>query len=94
MLLDNKKNGKVGEKIRENISTNSALSIISGLFSIYGFEKLNFELITADAFIDNKHSTKIIEKFMLFDKQFYNQKDDCIDRRYKLSRKNWLTLKS
>jgi len=46
---ENKKNGKVGEKIRENISTDSALSIISGLFSIYGFEELKKELIKVES---------------------------------------------
>jgi len=26
---------------------------------------------------------------MYFEKEFYNQKDDCIDRRYKLTREKW-----
>ena len=67
--------------------------IAKGLID-YGFEKLNFKLVTADAYIQNKNSIKIIEKFMHFDKEFYNQKDECIDRRYKLNRKNWIALKS
>jgi len=44
MLLDNKKNGKVGDTLKENIHTGSRLSIISALFSIYGFEVLKKEL--------------------------------------------------
>lgn len=40
MLLDNKKKGNVGNTFKENISTESKLSVISGLFTIYGFEKL------------------------------------------------------
>ena len=63
--------------------------IAKGLID-YGFEKLNFELITADAYILNKKSIKIIEKFMLFDKEFYNQKDNCLDRRYKLTKIKWM----
>jgi len=59
--------------------------IAKGLID-YGFEKLDFELITADAYILNKKSIKIIEKFMFFDKEFYNQKDNCLDRRYKLTK--------
>ena len=66
--------------------------IAKGLID-HGFEKLNFELITADAYVLNKQSIKIIEKFMHFDKEFYNQNDDCMDRRYKLTRKNWITQK-
>jgi len=44
MLLDNKKNGKVGDKLRSHLANGSKLSIISGLFSIYGFESLKKEL--------------------------------------------------
>ncbi|WP_366555343.1 helicase-related protein [Aquibaculum sediminis] len=50
MLLDNKKNGKVGDALREHLNTGSRLSVISGLFSIYGFESLKNELKGLDAF--------------------------------------------
>ncbi|MDH5637442.1 MAG: SNF2-related protein, partial [Nitrospinota bacterium] len=49
MLLDNKKNGKVGDKLRTHLTNGSKLSIISGLFSIYGFESLKKELQNIDA---------------------------------------------
>jgi SNF2 family DNA or RNA helicase len=48
MLLDNKKNGKVGDTLRDNLQTGSSLSIISGLFSIYGFDALKKELNRVD----------------------------------------------
>jgi superfamily II DNA or RNA helicase len=44
MLLDNKKNGKVGDELRKHLTDGSKLSVISGLFSIYGFESLRKEL--------------------------------------------------
>ena len=44
MLLDNKKNGRVGDALRDSLSSDSRLSIISGLFSIYGFNALKKEL--------------------------------------------------
>ncbi len=44
MLLDNKKNGRVGDTLRDNLQSGAKLSIISGLFSIYGFEALKKEL--------------------------------------------------
>ncbi len=44
MLLDNKKNGKVGDALKENLQSGAHLSIISDLFSIYGFESLKKEL--------------------------------------------------
>lgn len=43
MLLDNKKTGRVGDKLKEDLENNSKLSIISGLFSIYGFKALQKE---------------------------------------------------
>ena len=44
MLLDNRQNGKVGDELRQHLSKGSKLSIISGLFSIYGFDSLRTEL--------------------------------------------------
>jgi len=44
MLLDNKKNGKVGDELRRHLSSGTRLSVLSALFSIYGFESLKKEL--------------------------------------------------
>ena len=44
MLLDNRKNGKVGDTLRDNLQAGSSLAIITGLFSIYGFDVLKKEL--------------------------------------------------
>lgn len=41
MLIDNKKNNKLGEVLKENIDNNCKLSIISGYFTLYGFSHLN-----------------------------------------------------
>ena len=48
MLLDIKKNGKVGDTLKDNIHKESRLSNISALFSIYGFDVLKKELSQAD----------------------------------------------
>ncbi len=48
MLLDNKKNGKVGDTLRDNLQAGSSLAIITGLFSIYGFDALKKELNRVD----------------------------------------------
>lgn len=48
MLLDNKKNGRVGDTLRESLQSGSRLSIISGLFSIYAFDALKKELNRID----------------------------------------------
>ncbi len=44
MIIDNKKNGKVGDVLKQNISNNSKLSVISGYFTIYAFAELKKEL--------------------------------------------------
>ncbi len=48
MLLDNKQNGKVGEALRQHFTKGSKLSVISALFSIYGYESLKKELSRVD----------------------------------------------
>ncbi len=47
VLLDNKGQGKVGDALAEGIQANSRLSILSGLFSIYGYSALKRQLARA-----------------------------------------------
>lgn len=47
-LLDNKQNGKVGDELKEDIKTNSKLSIISAYFTIYAYKELKKELNKID----------------------------------------------
>jgi len=90
LIVNNENENEIAYRFREKFwGFGYGSEIAKGLIN-YGFKKLNFELITADAFISNKKSIKIIEKFMNFDKEFYNSKDKCTDRRYKLSRESWL----
>ena len=44
MLIDNKKNTKVGNVLKEYISKGDKLSIISGYFTIYAFKELKSKL--------------------------------------------------
>ena len=50
MLLDNKIHGNVGKTLSENISKGSRLSVITGLFSIYGYQLLKKELSRVSSF--------------------------------------------
>lgn len=50
MLLDNRTNGKVGEELRKHIEKGSHLSVVSGLFSIFGYSELKKELEKIDHF--------------------------------------------
>ena len=55
----------------------------------YCFNTLKLEKITADVNVTNTGSRKILEKFLKFDKEFENEKEGCIDRRYFLYRSDW-----
>lgn len=48
-LLDNKNQGVVQDALKKNIQPNARLSILSGLFSIYGYAALKQELATIDS---------------------------------------------
>ena len=62
--------------------------IAKGLLD-FGFNEKNMNLITADVFIENIKSIKILEKFFTAKKEFFNNEDDCIDRRYIVRKENW-----
>ena len=48
MLLDNKGQGKVGDALAKGIQANARVSILSSLFSIYGYSALKKQLERAD----------------------------------------------
>ena len=47
-FLDNKQNGEIGDELKEDIKTNSKLSIISAYFTIYAYKELKKELNRID----------------------------------------------
>ena len=49
VLLDNKGQGKVGDALSESIQAGARLSVVSGLFSIYGYAILKNQLAKIDA---------------------------------------------
>jgi len=56
----------------------------------YGFNVFKAAKITADVYVMNSKSEKILIKFMSPVKEFYNAKDNCTDRRYEVRREIWL----
>ncbi len=62
--------------------------IAKGLID-YSFENLNYTKITADVNISNVKSVRILEKFLIPVKEFYNVEDDCTDRRYELKKTSY-----
>ena len=80
MLLDNKKNGKVGDTLKEHLTKDSRLSIISALFSIYGFDALKKELNQVEQ-VRLLFST--IDKTQEGDAHFQGLNGDQFERRFK-----------
>lgn len=65
--------------------------ITQGMLEFY-FKVLVVEKVTADVNIENLASVSILEKFMTPVEEFFNERDQCIDRRYDIDRKNWPNL--
>lgn len=89
LIINDENENEIAYRFREKYwKQGYGTEIAKGLIK-FGFEKLHFDLITGDSYIHNIGSTKILKKFMFFDKEFYNEKDECVDRRYKLYKKDW-----
>ncbi len=90
LLKNNEDEPEIAYRLREQYwgkgyGTETAKGLIN-----FGFETLNFNIITADVNIVNTKSVKILEKFFDKDHEFFNKRDNCTDRRYKLTKENWV----
>lgn len=47
-MIDNKKNGNVGDELKKHIKICSKLSVVSAYFTIYAYKELQRELKKAD----------------------------------------------
>ena len=89
-LKNNQNEDEIAYRLREQFwGVGYGTEIAKGLIN-YGFNELCLDLVTADVNIDNEKSAKILDKFFNRDIEFYNSKDKCNDRRYKLFRDQWL----
>lgn len=52
----------------------------------YYFKVLNVDKVTADVNIENVGSVKILNKFMKPVSEFFNERDNCTDRRYEIEK--------
>lgn len=93
-LKNNNNEDEIGYRLREAYwGVGYGTEITRGLID-YGFNVLKTELITADVYIENVPSVKILEKFFKRDIEFFNEEDNCYDRRYKLTRAEWMNNKN
>lgn len=56
----------------------------------YCFNELYLTTLAADVWIENKGSVKILEKFFKPVSTFLNANDNCTDRRYLLTKQDWI----
>jgi ribosomal-protein-alanine N-acetyltransferase len=88
-LKNNENEDEIGYRLREKFwGIGYGTEITKGLID-YGFRSLNTDVITADVNMANERSIKILDKFFKYDTEFFNPKDKCLDRRYKITRKEW-----
>lgn len=57
---------------------------------IYGFKVLEYTIIDGDAYSENEKSIKILGKFMTLVDEFWNEKDQCFDKRYRITKKAFM----
>lgn len=88
-LKNDKNEDEIGYRLREQFwGVGYGTEIAKGLID-YGFIILSLELLTADVNIANEKSVKILDKFFNRDFEFYNERDKCTDRRYKITKNEW-----
>ena len=91
-LKNDEKEDEIGYRLREKFwKQGLGTEIAKGLIS-YGFEELKMEKITADVAVKNLNSVKILEKFMTLKNEFFNESDNCMDRRYEILINNFRNL--
>lgn len=89
-LKNDENEDEIGYRLREkHWKKGFGTEIAKGLIN-FGFEQMKMDKITADVDAKNLNSVKILEKFMVQTKEFFNESDNCIDRRYEIIKNNWL----
>ena len=78
---------EVGYRFREKFWGNGfATETMKGLID-YCFNQLELPELYAVADVKNIASVKILDKLFVFQRQFFNEKEKCTDREYRLKKK-------
>lgn len=90
LLINDNHEDEIGYRLREKYwGVGYGTEIAKGLIK-YAFENLQIDFITADVNMENTKSIKILDKLFKPEQEFFNPSDNCMDRRYKLYKKDWL----
>ncbi|WP_431166797.1 GNAT family N-acetyltransferase [Tenacibaculum halocynthiae] len=88
-LTNEEENRELGYRFRKDFWGRGYATEIAKKMIEYSFNVLKFEKITADVWVENIASNKILAKFFKPVKEFYNEYDNCTDRRYELLKNDW-----
>ena len=89
-LTNDKKEKELGYRFRVDYwGKGYGTETTKGMIDYY-FRELNIDKVTADVNIANIGSVKILNKFMKPVREFFNERDNCTDRRYEIDKNNWL----
>ena len=84
LLVNDEGHNELGYRLREKYWRQGyGTEITKGILD-YCFQELKMDFVTADVNIANIPSVKILDKFMIPVREFYNESDKCTDRRYKV----------
>jgi len=84
LLINDEGDRELGYRFRvEYWRKGYGTEVTKGLID-FCFQELKLDKITADVNIENIASAKILSKFFKPVREFFNEEDNCIDRRYEL----------
>lgn len=87
LIKNDENDDELGYRLREQFwGQGYGTELTKGLID-YGFNVMKMDKITADVNIENVRSVKILDKFMTPVRTFFNENDNCTDRRYELLKK-------
>jgi [ribosomal protein S5]-alanine N-acetyltransferase len=88
IILSRNDENDIGYRLREkHWGKGYGKEVAEGLIH-YAFSHLGLEELVGVSDVRNKASVKILESTMKFEKEFYNDEMNCIDRIYRLSKNN------
>jgi len=89
-IKNNHQEDEIGYHFREQFWNKGFGSEIAKELISFGFNVLKTNKIIADVDVKNDRSVKILAKFMTPREEFFNESDNCTDRRYEVSSLNWI----
>jgi RimJ/RimL family protein N-acetyltransferase len=82
LILNEETENEIGFRFREKFWGHGHGGEVTEALIRYGLGSMHLESIVAYVDKENTASVKILEKYMDFDQEFYNEQEKCMDRKY------------